>query len=260
MADSSQSFYGLESKKQWEKTHGLLKGLCYTFSAGSFVPSDDARFTDCKIRDTPHRPSYHIRHFLLTIVHVGKPRPKDDKWKRRRKRGYRHKMKFFRKKAASKRKNPIIRTCKAWQMMSISGGYYSFSAPMPSSMTAKQFLEEGSNMGTARVPRRSYFYASLLAAIHGYCRTEHWVSIPRLAARRLDLEVLVSCRWLQTQFLRDSSVVLETMISLMLYHKGLFLHGEQHSAIIHLCQHPHLHQHIHTWLPNVLQNLHRLLL
>jgi len=196
MADSSQSFYGLESKKQWEKTHGLLKGLCYTFSAGSFVPSDDARFTDCK----------------------------------------------------------------AWQMMSISGGYYSFSAPMPSSMTAKQFLEEGSNMGTARVPRRSYFYASLLAAIHGYCRTEHWVSIPRLAARRLDLEVLVSCRWLQTQFLRDSSVVLETMISLMLYHKGLFLHGEQHSAIIHLCQHPHLHQHIQTWLPNVLQNLHRLLL
>jgi hypothetical protein len=121
MADSSQSFYGLESKKQWEKTHGLLKGLCYTFSAGSFVPSDDARFTDCKIRDTPHRPSYHIRHFLLTIVHVGKPKPKDDKWKRRRKRGYRHKMKFFRKKAASKRKNPIIRTCKAWQMMSISG-------------------------------------------------------------------------------------------------------------------------------------------
>jgi hypothetical protein len=163
----------LKSKKQWEKTQGLLKGLCYTFSAGSFVPSDDARFTDCKIRDTPHRPVDHIRHFLLTIVHVGKPKPKDDKWKRKRKRGYRHKMKFFRKKAASKRKNPIIRTCEARQMMSISGAYYSFSAPMPSSMTVRQFLEEGSNTGTARVPQTSYFCASLLAGIPGYCRTEH---------------------------------------------------------------------------------------
>jgi hypothetical protein len=31
----------------------LLKGLCYTFSARRFVPFDDARFTDNKIRDTP---------------------------------------------------------------------------------------------------------------------------------------------------------------------------------------------------------------
>jgi hypothetical protein len=123
----------LKSKKQWEKTPGLIKGLCYTFSVRSFVPFDDARFTDCKIRDTPHRPSDHIRHFLLTIVHAGKPKPKDDKWKRRRKRSYRHKMKFFRKNATSKRKNPIIRTCKAWKMMSISGAYCSFSTPMPSS-------------------------------------------------------------------------------------------------------------------------------
>jgi len=89
----------------------LLKGLCYTFSAGSFVPSD-ARFTDCKIRDTPHRPSDHITHFLLTIVHVGKPKPKDDKGKRRRKRGYRHKTKFFRKKAASKENIPSFALAK----------------------------------------------------------------------------------------------------------------------------------------------------
>jgi hypothetical protein len=206
----------LKSKNQWEKTHGLLKGLCYTFSARSFVPSDVTRFTDCKIRDTPHRPLDHIKHFLLTIVHVGKPKPKDDKWKRRRKKGYRHKMKFFKKKTASKKKNPIIRTCKAWQMMSILGAYYSFSAPMPSSMTTRQFLEEGSNMGTARVPWTSYFYTSLLAGTPGYCRIEHWLSIPTLVTGRLNLEVLVSCRWLQTQFLRDSSVVPETMISLML--------------------------------------------
>jgi hypothetical protein len=78
---------------------------------------------------------------------------KDDKWKWRRKRGYRHKMKFFRKKVASERKNPIIHTYKAWQMMSISGAYYNFLAPMPSSMTARKFLEESSNMGIARVPR-----------------------------------------------------------------------------------------------------------
>jgi len=77
--------------------------------------------------------------------------------------------------------------------MSISGAYYSFSTPMPSSMTARQFLEEGSNMGTARVPRTSYFHASLLAGTPGFCRTEHWVSIPTPTARRLDLEVLVSC-------------------------------------------------------------------
>jgi hypothetical protein len=70
-------------------------------------------------------------------------------------------MKFFRK-VASKRKNPIIRTCKARHMMLISGAYYNFLAPMPSSMTAKQFLEEGSNKCTARVPQTSYFYASLL--------------------------------------------------------------------------------------------------
>ncbi len=104
----------LKSKKQWEKTHGLLKGLCYTFSARSLVPSDDARFTDCKIMDIPHRPSNHIKHFLLTIVHVGKPKPKDDKWKRKRKRGYMHKMKFFKMKVTNKRKNPITRTYKAW--------------------------------------------------------------------------------------------------------------------------------------------------
>jgi hypothetical protein len=155
----------LKSKKQWEKTHGLLKGLCYTFSAKSFVPFDDARFTDCKIRDTPHRPSDHIRHFLLTIVHVGKPKPKDDKWKWKKKRGYRHKMTFFRKKAISKRKNPIIRTCKARQMMSILGAYYNFSAPMPSSMTVRQLLEEGSNTCIARVPQTSYFYTSLLVGL-----------------------------------------------------------------------------------------------
>ncbi|CAN5952829.1 unnamed protein product [Sphagnum jensenii] len=35
---------------------------------------------------------------------------------------------------------------------------------MPSSMTARQLLEEGSNTGTARVPRTSYFYAASLAA------------------------------------------------------------------------------------------------
>ncbi len=63
-----------------------------------------------------------------------------------------HKMKFFRKKAKSKRKNPIICTCKTQQMMSILGAYYSFSAPMLSLMTTRQFLEEGSNMGTAKVP------------------------------------------------------------------------------------------------------------
>jgi hypothetical protein len=126
----------LKSKKQWEKTCGLLKGLCYTFSARSFVPFDDGRFTGCKIRDTPHRPSDHIRHFLLTIVHVGKPKPKDGKWKWRRKRGYRYKMKFFRK-AACKRKNPIIHTCKARQLMSISGACYNFLAPMPSNSWRK---------------------------------------------------------------------------------------------------------------------------
>jgi hypothetical protein len=151
---------------------------------------------------------------------------KDDKWKWRRKRGYKHKMKIFRKKAASKRKSPIICTYKARQMMSISGAYYNFLAPMPSSMTARQLLEEGSNTGAARVPRTSYFYASLLVGTPGYCKTEHWASIPTPAARRLDLEVLVSCWWLQTQFLKDSSIILETMISLMLLHKGLFLHDE----------------------------------
>jgi hypothetical protein len=62
---------------------------------------------------------------------------------------------------------------------------------MPSSMTAKQFLEEGSNMGIARVPRTSYFCTSSLTGTPGYCRTEHWVSIPTPVARRLDLEVLV---------------------------------------------------------------------
>jgi hypothetical protein len=118
---------------------------------------------------------------------------KDDKWKWRRKRGYMHKMKIFRKKAASKWKNPIICTCKTRQMMSISGAYYNFLAPMPSSMTARQLLEEGSNTGNARIPRTSHFYASLLVGIFGYCRTEHWASIPTHAARRLDLEVLVSC-------------------------------------------------------------------
>jgi hypothetical protein len=56
-----------------------LKGLYYIFSAGNFVPFNDAIFTNYKIRDTSHRPSDHIRHFFLTIVHVGKPKPKDDK-------------------------------------------------------------------------------------------------------------------------------------------------------------------------------------
>jgi hypothetical protein len=46
--------------------------------------------------------------------------------------------------------------------MSISGAYYNFLAPMPSSMTAKQLLEEGSNKCTARIPLTSYFYSSLL--------------------------------------------------------------------------------------------------
>ncbi len=49
----SKVFMALKSKKQWEKTHGLLKGLCYIFSAGNFIPSVDVRFIDCKIKDTP---------------------------------------------------------------------------------------------------------------------------------------------------------------------------------------------------------------
>jgi hypothetical protein len=56
-----------------------LKGLCYTFSAGSFVPSDDARFTNCKIRHIPHRPSDHIRHFLLTMLENQNPRMINEK-------------------------------------------------------------------------------------------------------------------------------------------------------------------------------------
>jgi hypothetical protein len=46
--------------------------------------------------------------------------------------------------------------------MSILGAYYNFLAPMPSSMTTRQFLEEGSNTCTARVLQTPYFYASLL--------------------------------------------------------------------------------------------------
>jgi hypothetical protein len=57
----------------------LLKGLCYTFSAGSFVPSDDARFTDCKIRDTPHRPSDHTFSSPLFMLENQNPRMINEK-------------------------------------------------------------------------------------------------------------------------------------------------------------------------------------
>ncbi len=72
---------------------------------------------------------------------------------------------------------------------------------MPSSITTMQFLEEGSNMGIVKVPQTSYFCASSLIGILGNCRTKHWVSISTPVARRLDLEVLLSCWWLQTHII-----------------------------------------------------------
>ncbi len=187
-----------KSKKQWKKTHGLLKGLCYAVSDGSFVPPDDARFTDCKTKDTLHRPSDYIRHFLFTIVHVGKPKPKEDKEKGEGRAATGTRWNSSERRLQVKEKIPLLAPAKLDRWCQFSGAYYSFSAPMPSSMTARQLLEEGSNTGTARVPRTSYFYAASLAGTPGYCRTEHRVSIPTPAARRLDLEVSVSCRWLQT--------------------------------------------------------------
>jgi len=203
-----------KEKKVKPATHQFGKDHSPAFLSHSTAPHTHVRSAPILIHNKKMKQVVH--GYCLGEGHTLQNWTKDDKRKWRRKRGYRHKMKIFRKKAASKRKNPIIRTCKARPMISISGAYYNFLAPMPNSMTTKQLLEEGSNTGTARVPRTSYFYASLLVGTPGYCSTKHWASIPTPATRRLDLEVLVSCWWLQTQFLRDSSIILETMISLML--------------------------------------------
>jgi len=43
---------------------------------GSFVPFDDAKFTNCKIKDTPHRASDHIKHFSSPLFMLENQNPR----------------------------------------------------------------------------------------------------------------------------------------------------------------------------------------